>query len=56
MGWVIGQLHHPGAVRMSIGLLSFTIVLIVLFGWIRWLVQPRPVQKREDAQGLPPRP
>jgi hypothetical protein len=50
--WTIGLLHHPGAFRMSIGLLSVTIIAIALLGWIRWLVQPLPVQKREHGQGM----
>jgi len=26
----------------------------VLFGWIRWLVQPLPVQEQEHGQGMKP--
>lgn len=51
-GTVISLLHHPGAFRMSVGLLSFTIILIILLGWGRWLVQPPPVQKRQHKKGL----
>jgi len=51
---ILGLLHHPGAFRMSVGLLSLAIILIVLFGWIRWLVQPLPVQKEEHGHGMKP--
>ena len=53
-GWIIGLLHHPGAFRMSIGLLSVTIIAIALLGWLRWLVQPLPVQEHEHGQGMRP--
>ena len=52
--WIIGLLNHPDALRMSVGLLSLAIILIVLFGWIRWLVQPLPVQKEEHGHGMKP--
>jgi len=52
--WIIGLLHHPGAFRMSVGLLSVTIILIVLLGWIRWAVQPLPVQEHEHGHGMRP--
>jgi hypothetical protein len=52
LGSVISLLHHPGAIRMSVGLLSFTVILIVLLGWVRWLVQPLPVQEDQHKKGL----
>ena len=51
IGGIFSLLDHPGAFRMSVGLLSFTIILVVALGWIRWLVQPLPVQEAEHGQG-----
>jgi hypothetical protein len=48
-GWLwrdsLGHLAHPAG--MAIGLLSLTVLTIVVLGWIRWAVQPPPVQKSD---------
>jgi hypothetical protein len=45
-------LNHPGAARMAIGLLSLTIIVIVVLGAVRWLFQPLPVQPKEHMTGV----
>jgi len=46
-----GLLDHPGAIMMAIGLLSATVILIIVLGAIRWLFQPLPVQRDQHMKG-----
>lgn len=49
---MVQLLNHPGAARMAIGLLSLTIILIVVVGAGRWLFQSLPVQPKEHMKGV----
>ena len=49
--YLAGLLNHPGAVMMSIGLLSLTVIVIIVLGAIRWLFQPLPVQPDQHMKG-----
>ena len=48
----ISSLHHPGAARMSVGLLSITLILVISVGWARWLLLPLPVQADKHQKGV----
>ncbi len=46
-------LQHVDAVRVSLGLLFATTLLIVILGILRWLFQPLPVQDETGKGGAP---
>jgi hypothetical protein len=42
--------HHQGASRMAVGLMSLTLIILVVLGGLRWLTQPIPVKQSIPAK------